>query len=188
MKRVALTGGPNGGKTTALSIIKESFGSDVELVKEAATLVYGGGYPRNDNSPRHTYHVQRIIYFVTKELEALAQETSPAKLMVCDRGTMDGAIYWPYGPEDFLKEMNTTKEAEYARYDLVIHLSPPQDESAYQATSVRTENLKGAMEIDEKILKIWEGHPNRIVIDKNASYLKKAEVIKEVISNILENK
>ncbi|MGB2579998.1 putative ATPase [Elusimicrobium simillimum] len=185
-KRIVLTGGPSGGKTTALSIIKESFGHDVELVKEAATLIYSGGYPRKDGSAQHTYHGQRIIYYVSKELEELADESSQAPIVVCDRGTLDGAVYWPYGQEDFLKNMGTTKEAEFARYDMIIHLSPPMDESFYQATAVRTETLEGALQIDQKILDIWAGHPNRLVIDKHATYFDKAKIIKEVIANILQ--
>ncbi|WP_424245083.1 putative ATPase [Elusimicrobium posterum] len=184
-KRIVLTGGPSGGKTTALSIIKESFGAKVEIVKEAATMIYAGGYPRNDSSPRHIVHAQRIIYFATKELEALAEETSKAKLVVCDRGTLDGAVYWPKGCEDFLEKMNTTKEAEFKRYDAIVHLSPPQDPAIYQTSLVRTESLEGAMEVDRKILEVWEGHPRRYVIEKDASYLKKAELIKELVADIL---
>ncbi|ACC98919.1 hypothetical protein Emin_1369 [Elusimicrobium minutum Pei191] len=186
-KTIALTGGPSGGKTTALSILKEAFGQKVELVKEAATLIYSGGYPRKDNSPRHTFHGQRIIYFVSKELEALAQETSNANVIVCDRGTLDGAVYWPYGVEDFLKEMNTTKENEFKRYDLVIHLSPPMDKSFYQETSVRTETLEKALEVDQKILDIWQGHPNRVVIERTADYFEKAKIIKNLVAQIVNS-
>ena len=41
-KKIALTGGPNSGKTTALSVLKETFGPQVELVREAATLIFSG--------------------------------------------------------------------------------------------------------------------------------------------------
>jgi len=186
-KKIVLTGGPSGGKTTALSIIKENFGAKVELVKEAATLIYSGGFPRKDGSAPHTYHAQRIIYFVSKELEELACKTAPdaAEFVICDRGTLDGAVFWPYGPEDFFKNMNTTLEAELARYYMVIHLSPPTDESFYQSTAVRTEDLKGALEIDRKIEKIWEKHPNRTIIPAQAKYFDKAKIIKEIIAREL---
>ena len=32
MKKIAITGGPNGGKTTALSVLKETFGARIEIV------------------------------------------------------------------------------------------------------------------------------------------------------------
>ncbi|MDR0292258.1 MAG: ATP-binding protein [Elusimicrobium sp.] len=188
-KKIVLTGGPSGGKTTALSIIKENFGARVEIVKEAATLIYSGGFPRKDGSAPHTYHAQRIIYFVSRELEEMAEKIAPeAELIICDRGTLDGAVYWPYGAEDFFKNMNTTIEEELKRYYMVIHLSPPRNENFYQSTSVRTEDLKGALEVDRKILEVWQAHPNRIIINENATYFEKAGIIKEIITKVLKER
>lgn len=186
-KKIVLTGGPSGGKTTALSILKETFGSQIELVQEAATMIYRGGFPRKDNSPQHIEHAQRIIFFTAHQLETLAQTTTQAKLIVCDRGTIDGAVYWPKGPEDFFKAMNSSLEAELARYDAVIHLSPPPKRDFYQATNVRTENMEQAFEIDDKILSIWEKHPNRLVIARGKHYFEKAEMIKDFIEKTLTN-
>ncbi len=38
-KKIVLTGGPSGGKTTALSILKETFGNKIAFGQEAATLI-----------------------------------------------------------------------------------------------------------------------------------------------------
>lgn len=184
-KKIVLTGGPSGGKTTALSILKETFGSKIELVLEAATLIYSGGFPRKDNSPLHIEHAQRIIFFTVHQLEKLAEKTTQADLIVCDRGSIDGAVYWPKGPEDFFASMNTTLEAELARYDAVIHLAPPPKKDFYQSNNVRTENIEQAFDIDDKILKIWERHPNRLVIPRGKHYFEKAEVIKNFIEKLL---
>ena len=188
LKKIVITGGPSGGKTTALSIVAEAFGSSVEVVREAATLIYSGGFPRRDNSREHVASAQRIIFFVTKELEALAERTAnpQVKLIVCDRGILDGAVYWPSGGEAFFKEMHTTKEAELARYDLVIHISPPCKEELYHATNVRTEDLKTALDVDERVLKVWSGHPNRIVVDKNATYFEKAKIIQDIVKDLIK--
>ena len=185
MKKIVLTGGPSGGKTTALSILKETFGNRIALVQEAATLVYSGGFPRTDNRPVHIEHAQNIIFYTVHQLEQLAERTSDAAVMVCDRGSIDGAVYWPYGPENFFTAMGTTLEAELARYDAVIHLSPPPQKDFYQATNVRTENLQQAFEIDNKILKIWEKHPNRLVIAREKHYFEKAEIIKNFVEKML---
>ena len=90
-KKIAITGGPNSGKTTALSVLKETFGPKVELVREAATMIFSGGFPRTDNSRAHIEAAQRIIFVATKEMEALAEESSSAPLIVCDRGTIDAS-------------------------------------------------------------------------------------------------
>ena len=105
--------------------------------------------------------------------------------MVCDRGSIDGAVYWPHGPEDFFKAMGSSLEAELARYDAVIHLSPPPEKDFYQATNVRTESLQQAFDIDDKILKIWEKHPNRLVVPREKHYFEKAEIIKNFVEELL---
>lgn len=186
IKKIVLTGGPASGKTTALSILKEEYGTDIEVAKEAATLVYGGGFPRNDNSPQHTLHAQRIIYFATKELEELAEKINvDAKIILCDRGSLDGAVYWPYGEQDFLKTMGTTVEKEYEKYYAVIHMSPPKEAKYFQNTSVRTETLSRALEVDEAILKLWAQHPRHIVIPESNDYVKKALIVRKAIRKII---
>ena len=185
-KKIALTGGPNSGKTTALSVLKETFGPQVELVREAATMIFSGGFPRQDNSRPHIEAAQRIIFHATKQLESLAEKTSDAQLIVCDRGTVDAAVYWPGGVEDFFKHMGTTLEAEVARYDAVLHLSPPSNPAFYQSTHVRTENLEQAFEIDRKILKIWENHPNRLIVGGTEHFFEKAEIIKNFVEKLIQ--
>ena len=185
-KKVALTGGPNSGKTTALSVLKETFGPQVEMVREAATMIFSGGFPRQDNSRYHIEAAQKIIFVATREMEALAEESSRASLIVCDRGTVDAAVYWPGGVEDFFATMGTSLEAEMARYDAVLHLSPPTNPAFYQSTHVRTENLHQAFEIDDKILKIWEKHPNRLIVPGKEHFIEKAEIIKNFVEKIIK--
>lgn len=185
-KKIALTGGPNSGKTTALSVLKETFGPQVELVKEAATLIFSGGFPRKDNSRPHIEAAQRIIFYATEQMEWLAENSSDAELIVCDRGTVDAAVYWPAGVDDFFKQMNTSLEEQLARYDAVLHLSPPKNPAFYQSTQVRTESLDEAFAIDERILKIWEKHPNRMIIGGTEHFFEKAEAIKNFVEKIIK--
>ena len=185
-KKIALTGGPNSGKTTALSILKETFGPKVELVKEAATMIFSGGFPRQDNSRPHIEAAQQIIFYATREMESLAEESSNAPLIVCDRGTVDAAVYWPGGIDDFFDKMGTSLERELNRYDAVLHLSPPSNPEFYQSTHVRTESLQQAFEIDRKILQIWEKHPNRLIVGGTEHFFEKAEIIKNFVEKIIQ--
>lgn len=185
-KKIALTGGPNSGKTTALSVLKETFGPQVELVREAATLIFSGGFPRQDNSRPHIEAAQRIIFYTTQQMEWLAEQTTQAQLIVCDRGTVDAAVYWPAGVEDFFAHMHTSLEAELARYDAVLHLSPPKNPAFYESTHVRTESLDEAFAIDERILKIWQPHPNRMIIGGTEHFFEKAEAIKNFVEKIIQ--
>ena len=81
--------------------------------------------------------------------------------------------------------MHSSLEAELARYDAVIHLSPPPEKDFYQATNVRTENLQQAFDLDDRILKIWEKHPNRLVIPREKHYFEKAEIIKNFVEKLI---
>ena len=43
-------------------------------------------------------------------LEDVQKATYPDRMFLCDRGTCDGAAYWPEGTDDFFKQMGTTEE------------------------------------------------------------------------------
>ena len=128
-KKIALTGGPNSGKTTALTVLKETFGPQVELVREAATMVFSGGFPRTDNSRAHIEAAQKIIFVATREMEALAEEYSHADLIVCDRGTVDAAVYWPAGVDDFFKTNRIAFRKNYFTKAVDFSLVPVSNDS-----------------------------------------------------------
>src|SRR5262250_2796773 len=96
-RRVVLTGGPGAGKTAVLELIRQSFCEHVKVLPESAGIVFGGGFPR-DHKAELQKAAQRAIFYVQRELETAANADNPA-VVLCDRGTVDGAAYWP-GPED----------------------------------------------------------------------------------------
>lgn len=48
-KRVVLTGGPGAGKTALLELLRQSFCEHVRVLPEAASIVFGGGFPRGND-------------------------------------------------------------------------------------------------------------------------------------------
>ena len=48
-------------------------------------------------------------------------------------------------------------------------------------------NLRQAFEIDEKILQIWQTHPNRLIITGKEHFFEKAELIKNFVENLLKD-
>lgn len=44
---VVVTGGPGAGKTAVLELAARSFCEHVAILPEAATIVFGGGFPRH---------------------------------------------------------------------------------------------------------------------------------------------
>lgn len=96
-RRVVLTGGPGAGKTAVLELIRLFFCVHLKALKESAGIVFGGGFPRGETVVLRQA-AQRAIYHVQRELETTA-DAENAALVLCDRGTVDGAAYWP-GPGD----------------------------------------------------------------------------------------
>lgn len=182
-KRIALTGGPGAGKTAVLSLIERSFCEHVLVLPEAAGIVFGGGFPRGD-APSERRAGQRAIFHVQRELEA-AVEDRDAAVVLCDRGTPDGAAYWP-GPDTLWAAVGTTREAEVQRYDAVIHLRTPAIDGGYdQSNPLRVETAAEAAAIDERIAAVWSGHARRFVVEASADFPTKALAALDILRNEL---
>ncbi len=171
-RRVVVTGGPGAGKTAVLELVRWSFCEHVRVLPEAAGIVYGGGFPRNENEETRRAS-QRAIFHVQRELEAVGAIGAPP-VVICDRGTVDGGAYWP-GPLDLWTEVGTTLADEIARYDTVIHLRTPKPGTGYdQRNPLRIENAAEARVIDDRIAQLWHGHPHVYEIEARADFLAKA--------------
>ena len=171
-RRVVLTGGPGAGKTAVLELVRQAFCRHVKVLPEAAGIVFGGGFPRvADGEGRRA--AQRAIFYVQRELEAAADDDD-AGIVLCDRGTIDGAAYWP-GPDELWTSIGTTLDEQLRRYDAVIHLRTPASGLGYNHQNpLRTESASRAAEIDVQIEHAWARHPRRFEIDASADFLDKA--------------
>lgn len=180
---IVLTGGPGAGKTAVLELIRQSFCEHVKVLPESAGIVFGGGFPRDDK-PEPLRAAQRAIFYVQRELETAANADSPA-IVLCDRGTVDGAAYWP-GPDDFWSSVGTTLAEQLSRYDAVIHLRTPPLEAGYNKDNpLRIESASEAVAIDARIAELWEGHPLRFIVEASPDFLDKAARVLEVLKDQL---
>lgn len=173
--RVVVTGGPGGGKTTAADLFRREIGSKVVLVPEAATLMFSSGFPRS-HDPESVKIIQRTIYQVQMQMEALYAVQNPGRILLCDRGTVDGAAYWPHDhPHEFFHAQGTTLKEELARYDAVLFF-----ESAAVGgmmikggNPVRDETGEEAVVLDARLREIWSQHPRFVLVPHNTSFFKK---------------
>lgn len=179
-RRVVLTGGPGAGKTAVLELIRQSFCEHVTVLPEAAGVVFGGGFPREDDLACKRA-AQRAIFYVQRELEAAADSHNPA-IVLCDRGTLDCLAYWPGPVEEFWSSVNSTVAEQLARYDAVIHLRTPAVEHGYNHQNpLRTESAAAAAEIDSRLLRAWESHARRFVVESASEFLDKAADALEIL-------
>lgn len=178
-----LTGGPGAGKTALLELIRRTFCHHVHVLPESAGILFGGGFPRGPSLPLRRA-AQRAIFYVQHELEASAA-TDDLALVVCDRGTLDGAAYWP-GPDDLFTSVGSSLAAELARYDAVIHLRTPPAHNGYNHDNpLRLESADEAAAIDARLAIIWAGHPRRFEIAVADDFLAKATRALDVVRGLL---
>ena len=172
-RRVVLTGGPGAGKTAVLEILSHEVCRHVVVTREAAGILFAGGFPRR-HDPVHQRAVQTAIYAVQLQLEAIAAAENAA-VIVFDRGVVDGSAYWP-GPDDFWSTMGTTRDAALSRYDCVVHLRAPDGPNGYgYQNPLRIETAAEAKVIDDRILDAWAGHPRRFIVEATTDFVTKAE-------------
>jgi len=172
--RVVLTGGPGGGKTTAADLYRREIGDEVVVVPEAATLLYLGGFPRGGEIGVRKA-TQRAIYHVQINLEDAQSAHYQSRVLLCDRGTVDGAVYWPGDPLEFFDHLGTTFDMELSRYDAVIFFETAAvgGISIEGGNPIRIESVEEALILDQKLKKLWSQHPHFIFVPHNASFIKK---------------
>ncbi len=172
--RIVLTGGPGGGKTTAADLFRREIGERVVIVPEAATILFQGGFPRSA-SPQAARCAQTSIFHVQRNLEDVQAALYPGRTLLCDRGTVDGAAYWPGEPHHYFKAVGTTQEAQLRRYDAVIFFETAAvgGLGIEGGNPVRNESLEQAVALDHKLRRLWAGHPRFILVPHNASFFKK---------------
>ena len=179
-RRIVLTGGPGGGKTAVLEMARRYFCQHVAIAPEAASIVFGGGFPRA-GSPQGLRAAQRAIFHVQDALETVALESRQNAVVLCDRGTLDGLAYWPGPRESFFKEFNTSLEHELSRYAAVIHVEVPALAWGYETNQIRNESAAQAREIDQRIIAAWKGHPRVLTVGAQAGFLDKLSCAIELL-------
>jgi predicted ATPase len=179
---VVLTGGPGAGKTAVLEIVRHAAASDVAVLPESASIVFGGGFPRRASRGSRAA-AQRAIFHVQRELETVALEEERTRVILCDRGTVDGLAYWPGEPEEFFREVGSDAASELARYAAVIHLQVPTVQNGYRSVGLRVEGPEEAAAIDRRIEAAWSQHPRRFFVASTANFIAKAARVMQLVSD-----
>ncbi len=184
--RIALTGGPGGGKTTAADLFRREMGEQIVIVPESATTLFAGGFPRVAD-PVAVRAEQKAIYEVQCALEDIQAVTFPDRVLLCDRGTIDGAAYWPDGTEQFFEHMGSSHATELARYDAVIFF----ETAAVGGVAIeggnryRVESNEVAVQLDRRLRTLWAPHPRFHLVPHHPSFLRKITVGLSIMESIV---
>lgn len=183
-KKLAITGGPSGGKTTLIEVLRQEFGNKIKIAPEAASILYKGGFPRVKNYAGY-FHAQLAIVSTLRHIEDLLTASHPDALIICDRGSLDSLAYWPDSADHFFTNIASTRQTELARYDWVLHLDTAT-EGDYDVTNpIRTESFHEALMLNEKVRSSWDGHPNRQIITAENDFFSKMKKATDIVANIL---
>jgi len=189
--RICLTGGPCAGKTTALatlSTVLQQLGFRVLLVPEAATLLMKGGAMIETrklsfaDAVRFQINVMKTQMSLEDIFIEIALEQDCPTIILCDRGVMDGSAYtseniW----QAVLDETGwRTIQLRDCRYEAVMHLVTAAEGAVeFYITAnneARYESPKDAIELDQKLINAWVGHPHFSIIDNSSvSFQKKID-------------
>lgn len=186
--RIVLTGGPGGGKTTAADLFRREIGESVVIVPEAATMMFSGGFPRY-TEPDAICSAQCAIFHVQQNLENIQAAKYPERILLCDRGSIDGAAYWPKSKPSFFDAMDTTLKDELAKYDGVIFFETAAagGMGIEGGNPVRCESLEEAVELDRQLHEVWSQHPNFVEVHHNESFFKKISYGLAILDEMVRN-
>lgn len=198
---IVLTGGPCGGKSTALSRLMEwllGLGYCVAVVPEAATELKSSGIRPEKFSDPSLF--QRIILRNIIQKEDLfsrallwMENKNPdlPRILLCDRGLKDGQAYMD--KENFQivlnqENLDMAKICE-SRYAAVIHLRTAADgaEEFYTVSNnaAREESPEEARMLDKATENAWHGHIRHTFIDNSTDFEGKIMRVQQTIASLL---
>jgi predicted ATPase len=187
-KKIVLTGGPGAGKTVIANQLIARHPDRLLLVPEAATQVYAALQTRWDRLDLEGRRdVQRRIYHLQLEQEHRLATKHPDKILLLDRGTIDGAAYWPEGPAAYWLDLGTTHEAELQRYDAILWLQTAAALGLYDgdaSNDCRFEDPAAAIASGQLLTQLWEKHPRLQKIDAYAELAAKVGAVEKTLKSI----
>lgn len=201
--RVVITGGPCGGKTSALKTLKEMFENDgytVFIVSETATeLINDGIKPFGEDWEKlPTIEFQRLVLknqLAKERIRDLAAEicNNDKVVILYDRGILDNRAYITHEEFKTLADQEGITEKEILdRYDIVLHMTTAAKgkEEAYTTANngARIETVEQAREVDDKTLGAWYNHPNRYIFENDCDFDEKLDRVKTVIRRYLKER
>ena len=188
--KIVLTGGPCGGKTTALARLQSFLGERgfrVFTVPEAATMFWSNGMSFTDLGGEGAPAQFQIRLLQTQmhledTMAALAEITGCEKaVLLCDRGAMDGKAY--LNEEQWADVLAGSPEHEEQwdnvilrdqRYNAVFHLvtaaNGAQTFYGTDSNQTRYESVEEACTQDLATQSAWLGHHAMTVLDNSTDF------------------
>jgi len=192
--RIALTGGPCAGKSSALPYILEAAkkdGFDCYVGPETATVIMNCGCAVPDTIEGLQIFQSQIFRMQLQMESALtnvAEETKRPSIIIFDRGIFDGKGYCPSDEfwENVISEYSRGSSREeieemlMLRYEAVVHMVTAAEGADHyykfgnttdnQGKPVtRRESPEEAIALDHKMWQVWDSHENHIKVGNSGT-------------------
>lgn len=198
--KIVLTGGPCGGKTTALPLLSDHFknkGFNVHTVPEVATLLHANGVDLHHHIQNHPFQLEDSIFRTQIALEdsvdRLAQLRDKDSIIICDRGLGDFKAY--VEPDDWellLIGHRLEQEDVFKRYHHVVHLTSAaigaEEHFTNENNPARNCPIDVARSLDRKTLGAWSGHPKHFEVDNSTDFDGKIAKAIESIESLIKSR
>jgi len=210
--RIVLTGGPCGGKSSAMRRLAEvatAKGYDVYVAPECATLLFNSGVKWHPESQSFVDAFQASNVALQLQLErtmtSIAGATNRPSIIVWDRGLLDSKGFTDdAGWKRVLATVNKndaraeiSDEYFLKRYDAVIHMETAakgaekyykwgdtRDDLGHKV--FRREDPAMARKSDEDMQRVWKSHPRHIVVDNSTGFEAKVQRVANAVLSIAE--
>jgi CYTH domain-containing protein/predicted ATPase len=198
--KIVLTGGPCGGKTSALAYLREvlhEMGYMVMIVPEAATFCKSHGISPSEHLSVSTF--QEAVMDMGFKLEDIFYQSAlyvkPGKykgiVILCDRGIVDSIAYM--SKDEFRKLLRQRGEGlvdvRDVRYNAVLHMTSAaigaEENYTLENNPERTETLVEAKVLDRKTLDAWTDHPHVREIGNDTDFETKLKRLLQEVCVVL---
>lgn len=168
--RIVLTGGPCGGKTTAMRYLQTRLpeaGIKPIVVPELATMMFNSGIKWKDVEKHEPsafkFQIGMIrTQIINEDMIYSFAHLVPGhkKVVICDRGTIDNMVYskdeWH---DDILSQVGSLGYLK-RRYDSIIHLNSLARGKGYSLDNpARYEDREMAIMMDDRTFEMWARGP-----------------------------
>lgn len=186
--RIAISGGPCSGKSTAIEYIKRYFEKKdipVFVLEESARILLENGADRSnmlefENAVfNHQLEAEEKLDELIKEADVIEQESIIA---IYDRGVVDAYGYLNEADRNkLIKRTGIDLINAWCRYDAVMFLETAEN---YETDAERTESEEEARRISDSILSVWMGHPHLRYIKAKEQIEDKFKSLKNEIKSL----